>query len=41
MDLQSARCELRNPPGVGWRMLLLEMTVVLVLAVGVVMMGSH
>jgi hypothetical protein len=41
MDLQSARCELRNPPGIGWRMLLLELTVVVLLAVGVVLMASN
>lgn len=35
MDLQSARSELRNPPGIGWPMLLVETAVVVVIALGV------
>jgi hypothetical protein len=36
MDLQSAKCELRSPPGVGLSLLVLQAVVMVAVAVGVV-----
>ncbi len=40
MNLQAARCELRNPPGIGWWLLLGEAAIVIAIALGVALAVS-
>lgn len=40
MDLQSARCELRDPPGVGFGLLILEGVLLVALTIGVALLSG-